>query len=169
MLFVADMPDMPVQQDTIVIAQVQQERLNSSDTDAHVGVCLLAYNPIQFEASNILDPLASLQAYHQQVENRVVLFSESDAVTILQQPQHGTLEPLSDRDTAFIYTADTDYFGLDHASFFVEMGGKKIKLDTRINVGVGWPDFRAGGEVTSGVCPDGYFWKINETINENGN
>ena len=168
MLFVVEMPDMPVQQDTIVIAQVQQEGQNSSDIDAHVGACILASNPIQFEASNILEPLASLQAYHQSVEDRYVPFSESDTVTILQQPQHGTLEPLSDREIAFIYNADTEYLGLDHATFLVEMGGKKFRIDTRINVGVGWPDFRAGGEVTSGVCPDGYFWKINETINESG-
>ena len=74
----------------------------------------------------------------------------------LKNPLHGSLE-LSKSKGGRFYIPEPDYFGPDRATFLVETGGMKIKVEYFLQVlkGVGWEDYE-----DQNLCPKGEYWKI---------
>ena len=83
MIFAADIPDMPVPQDTIVIAQVQQDRQISDDIDVHIGSCALVSSSIHIEGGGDLAPTADANLYFLHVENISIPYSDKDTAESL--------------------------------------------------------------------------------------
>ncbi len=131
-----DMPAVPPQYAQVMIVQASQAQRSADKLDRTIGVCSLVENPIRME--EIPDP---------------------GLVTVLRNPRHGTLKPLGSdpKDRSYVYLPKPDYFGPDRATFLVEIGGKKIRMEYFFRVVAGVADsFYENKE----FCPNGERWKI---------
>src|SRR6266567_7206084 len=157
-----DMPAVPPQYAQVMIVQASQSLLSSDKLYRTIGVCSLVENPIrmegnQYSAVNSFGPIGSAQIYFRSVEHREI--PDPGLVTVLRNPRHGTLKPLGSdpKDRSYVYLPKPDYFGPDRATFLVEIGGKKIRMEYFFRVVAGVADsFYENKE----FCPNGERWKI---------
>jgi hypothetical protein len=161
-MFIMDMPDLPPQYAQVMIVQASQAQRNTDKIDRTIGVCSLVENPVrmegnQYSAINGITPVVAVQVYFQNTENLL----GPGFVTVLRSPQHGTLEPTSSdpKDGSYWYLPKPDYFGPDRATFLVEMGGKKIKMEYFFQVLHGVADDYNEKQFKQ-LCPNGKRWKI---------
>ncbi len=161
-MFVMDVPDVPPQYAPVVIAQTTQARRTQAETDGTIGVCQLVSNPIRklesgaYSAVNSVGPLGATGVYLYRQEGKKI--GEMGTVTILNEPAHGILEPIEGaRGTGFYFIPEPDYIGSDRATFLVEAGGKKYRVEYFIQVqtGIGVGDYE-----NPQLCPNGEYWKI---------
>ncbi len=157
-----DMPDVPPQYAQVMIVQAFQAQQSAGKTDRTIGVCSLVENPIrmegnQYSAINSFGPIGAARIYFRSVENREI--PGPGLVTVVRNPQHGTLKPLGSdpKDRSYVYLPKPGYFGADRATFLVEMGGKKIRTEYFFKVLDGVAD---GDYQDKEFCPKGEQWKI---------
>ena len=150
-----DMPDVPPQYAQVMIVQASQAQRSSGQTDRTIGVCSLVENPMRNSAINGVGPIGAAQLYFQNVERREVL--AAGVVTVLTNPQHGTLEQRTDAPGGYLYLPKSGYFGPDRAAFLVEMGDKKIRMEYFFKVLEGVADTAYEDKR---YCPNGDEWKI---------
>ncbi len=162
-----DMPDVPPQYAQVMIVQASQAQPRADTTDRTIGVCSLVENPIQkegeqYSAINSFGPIGAAATYFQNVEHRELL--GPGLVTVLRNPAHGTLEPTASdpKDRSFWYLPKQSYFGPDRATFLVEMGGKKIRMEYFFQVLQGVADNYTKEQYRQ-LCPNGRQWKISST------
>ena len=169
-MFMMDVPpDVPPQYAPVVIAQRSQTK-ESVKTDRTFGVCALVQNPIQvfdelsglkgqYSAVNSIGPEAVVANYLWGFENQQIDVN-SIKVTILKNPVHGALELR--KDAGRFYVAEPNYYGPDRATFLVETGGRKLKVEFFIKVMETVP----GGKDKydpywdEELCPNGPSWEI---------
>jgi len=161
-MFVMDMPDVPPQYAPVVIAQASQAQKGDAKTDRTIGVCHLIQNPPipALTAVNSLSPLGEASVYLENHEH-LKLDWKSWKVSLLQGPEHGTLE-MGERGGR--YHPTPDYFGPDRATLLVEIGGHKVKVIYFFNVLEGVPGGTDEGDPHDDkeYCPQGKgrVWKI---------
>ena len=150
-MFVMDMPDVPPQFAPVVIAQASQAQKGDATADRTIGVCQLLENPPNppDTAVNSVGVLGAVRNYFYIVERREI--EGSGKVTVLQNPEHGTLEMGS---VGGRYHPALDYYGPDRATFLVEIGSRKVKVIYFFQVLDGVTDERY-----ERLCPKEY-WKI---------
>jgi len=155
-MFVMDMPDLPPQYAQVMIVQAGAAKQGTAaKVDRTIGVCSLVQNPMREAAFNEIGPMGAARIYFRSVEGREVV--GPGMVTVLSNPQHGTLKPNPDAPGGYLYLPKPGYFGPDRASFLVEMGGKKIRTEYFFNVLDGVAD---GDYQDKKFCPNGKRWKI---------
>jgi hypothetical protein len=154
-MFVMDVPNIPPQYAPMMIAQAVQAQGNADKSDRTVGVCSLVENPMRYTGINGIGPIGAAQVYFQSVERQEI--SPVGSVRLLSSPRHGTLEPRADAPGGYLYRPEADYFGPDRATFLVEMGGKKIRVEYFFRVLQGVADTYYEDKQ---YCPKGEYWKI---------
>jgi hypothetical protein len=97
--------------------------------------------------------------YFESFEHRQ--FSVDGRATILRKPQHGTLKPNAEAPGGYLYLPKADYFGADRATFLVEAGGRKIKMEYFFRVMESVPEL---GHEDKRLCPRGLVWKISFSL-----
>jgi hypothetical protein len=152
--------DVPPQYTQMIVAQAPQPRQGASKPDRTIGVCNLVENPIRmdgehYSAANGFGPIGAAQVYFQSVENREI--PGPGLAVVSRKPQHGTLEPTSREEISYWYVPKGDYLGPDHATFLVELGGRKIKVEHFFRVMESVPEL---GHEDKRLCPRGLVWKI---------
>lgn len=176
-------PDVPPQYAPIVVAQASQAKPRTTSVDRSMGVCQLIENIAGSEptAKNTISPSSSVWIYFQRLEHQGI--SEADfktaKVTLLQGPEHGELEDLGTSvlrhgvmvDTgirSYAYRAKPDYYGPDHATLLVEIGGYKVKVLYFFKVlpGVGGGSDSGGPYNDKSLCPNGEYWRISFDEND---
>ena len=167
-MFVMDVPpDVPPEYAPVVIAQASQAQKNNVKTDRTIGVCHLIESQMasRLSAVNAISPLRAANGYFSQFEQREV--GLEGKVTVLQGPEHGELRLYESTQSGRYFPADTNYVGLDRATFLVEIGGFKVKVMYFFNVKPGFPGGTEGYDPYEDkkYCPKGPAWKI--SLNEN--
>ena len=160
-----DTPDVPPQYAQVMIVQASQAQQGAAKIDRTVGVCSLVQNPVGETAFNAVGPIGAALIYHHNIGE--LLDIGSGVVTVLSNPQHGTLEQSPYGTGGYLYLPKPDYFGQDRAAFLVEVGGKKIRMEYFFKVvegGVGDGDYQ-----DKKFCPNGIFWKISLDPDESNN
>lgn len=147
------------------MAQVATKSGNSQTVRA-IGICQIIENTPGWPAGelrvpNTLEPIASVDIYFYQ-RARINLNRAEGTVTILQPPKVGTLKPIEGLAGGYEYIpSSTTHEGKDSASFFVEIGGHKVKVMYVFHVmtaGAG-----DGPEFDRKICgPRGTMWKISQ-------
>ena len=160
---------------TLGLAQAQQKK-SHDDVDLHIGACTLVGYPPQPGSEGGISPGYLAELYYLHNEGLDVRFSRAETVSLLQTPQHVRLESAAE-GRSYKYYPDPDYhsdlpsyahnkdsFKIDNVSFLVEFEGTKIRVDTRIAVMNGVPDFYEDNprdkENYKKLCPGGDYWKI---------
>ena len=98
--------------------------------------------------------------YFEAVEKKS-LASDGYKVSVLKNPERGTLKATVDASGneagGYYYLPAKDYLGPDRATFLVETGGLKIKVEYSIQV-VTVADERLYEDIQ--YCPNGEYWRI---------
>ncbi len=150
-----DLPDVPPEYAQVMIVQASQAQQSAGKTDLTIGVCKLVGNPMRFSAINGVGAVGAALGYFHNIGE--LLDVGSGAATVLSHPRNGTLKPRADSPGGYLYLPKPDYFGSDRATFLVEMGGKKIRVEYFFKVLDGVAD---GDYQDKEFCPRGIFWKI---------
>src|SRR2546422_8096269 len=170
-----DMPDVPPQYAPVMFAQASQARSGDAKTDRTSGICHLIENDPEsrLSAKNSLSPVVTVWGYFQRQEHQR-LDHKNAKVSLLQAPEHGTLEDLGTfvkRRGALVDTgmrnysyvpASSDYFGPDRAMVLVEIGGYKVKVQYFFKVMQSVPGGSDQGSPQDDKenCPKGEMWRI---------
>jgi len=159
-MFVMDMPDLPPQYAQVMIVQAGTAKQGTAaNVDRTIGVCHLidARPELRDGAVNHFNPLRAVDYYFVTAEQRFL--GRKGTVTLLQGPQHGTLEMGT---LGGFYRPATGYLGPDSATFLVEIGGLKVKAVYYFKVMSGVPGGTEGYDPyrDKDLCPNGEHWKI---------
>jgi len=158
-------PDVPPQYAPVIIAQATQTQQGDTKTDRTIGVCQLIENPPipPTTAVNSFTPLGSASVFLEKQEHRKLDWS-SWKVTVLQGPEHGTLE-MGTRGGR--YHPAPDYRGPDRATFLVQIGNLKVKVLYFFKVQFGGFGGTEGYDpyLDKKNCPQGRLWKISLNTN----
>jgi len=157
-MFVIDAPpDVPLQYAPVVIAQKSQAQQSPASFDRTIGVCQLFENPIRdypgAEGMNAIGPGGEVENYLWAFEKKPINISSAKVSTI-KNPEHGVFER---RGGMMIYVPKPDYIGPDRATFLVEAGGLKIKVEYFIEV---VDDVAEEMYEDPEYCPNGPAWRI---------
>ncbi|MES2770770.1 MAG: hypothetical protein V4623_02150 [Pseudomonadota bacterium] len=141
-MFAMDMPNVPPQNQPLMIAQANQAQ-SASTKMRTFGICFPAPNEL-FSLENVTDPKVASIEYLWRYEHRRIIKTEPATVSILQEPKHGVLRlmteadrgtlfsdtagPIDPSDPAYVYLPNPGYLGKDKAIFLVEIGGVKVKV-----------------------------------------
>ena len=183
-MLISDMPNVPPQEVPVMIAQANQAQQDDMMTTRTMGVCQIIPNGAGAVPSldNTISPIVSAGSYLYQFEKYTYeqqnIATSTAAITILQQPKHGTLRLATEADhlgtgifdpasELYAYLPETGYFGNDSVTLLVDVGGIKVKvmyffqmIDV-LSIGAGLDKALCGEKGTS--------WKISSTLDANGN
>lgn len=175
-MFIPDMPDMPPQNVSVMIAQANQAQAGTAKTPRTIGVC--APSPSHhYSLENVIEPIYSAQSYFRMIEKSSV--TGPATVTILQQPKHGVLRLVTEADgdrfgvgrfvasnQLHVYLPDANYVGKDSATLLVNFVSVKVTVKyyfQAINgpVGDNW--------IEDYCIKTGVYWKISANLDIYGN
>jgi hypothetical protein len=150
-----DLPALPPHAQVMVVQAPQAQR-SLGRMDRIIGVCGLVGNPMHDSALNSVAPTAAALIYFHNIGE--LLDVGSGVATVLSKPQHGTLKPNPDAPGGYLYLPGTHYFGPDRATFVVEIGNKRVRVEYFFKVlegGVADGDYQ-----DKELCPMGTLWKV---------
>jgi len=179
-MFPIDMPPVPPQEQTIVIAQADSAQQQVTGKERILGVCHPVPNSIPPEGARgeyVVDPIYNAEGYFIKYEHKTVTGATN--VTVLKEPQNGTLQLMTAANVAsfgfgrfvegsksYAYFPNPGYIGKDRATFLVDIGGQKVKV-VYFFQSVGHPLGNTGFDEL--CAKTGYTWKISSTLDASGN
>lgn len=102
-MFIPDMPNVPPQNMTVMIAQANQAQAGDVKTARTLGVCYPLPNN-NYSADNGLVPIKDAQAYLRKYEHQTV--KSSATITVIQQPKHGILRLITEADRGTLFDVE---------------------------------------------------------------
>jgi hypothetical protein len=179
-MFFMDLPDIDLQYQPVMVAQVNQGREEKRTSMRTMGICYPVPND-GHSGENVIMPKASAADYLRSFEQKKVPYNPPAVLTILEQPKHGVLHlvteddrgtlfgvtagPLASDASLYAYFPDKDYVGDDKAVFLIELQDVKVKVAYFFQ---SIPEISIGGYGIEEYCKKtGFKWKISSTVDSN--
>lgn len=165
-MFIMDVPNIPVQEPPLMVADASAAQNTAQKYDRVIGVCHLSANPYDpTSAQNTMSPPLAVKNYYYNYEKYKIQGPSS--VSVLKMPEHGKLS--DEGGGSYSYLPEEGYLGNDRTTLLVEVGGKKVRMEyffrvmTSVHEGEGVDPYEDN-------CPEKVrVWKISSITDTNGN
>ncbi|MSQ70776.1 MAG: hypothetical protein EXR27_05720 [Betaproteobacteria bacterium] len=166
-MFAIEMPDFAYQVSESMVVEAVQSKSGQRGNERTIGICQLVQNPIptyegEYLPINSLGPVGAARIYFENDPSFTSVLARGD-LRILNGPTYGKLEPSKDAPGGFWYVPNQGYFGPDRATFEIQSGSVRVRVEYffRVldSVGSNRPD-----EEHKRLCPNGSRWRISQSF-----
>ena len=160
----------------MILAQATQSKQEGIGRALSICKAIENKEESRLSAVNAITPVGAAMTYLERFEHHkfneaaYVSAYNNSRMTLLQAPEHGTLELFDKQKAASYDSTDYSYEGADQATVLVEVGGYQVKVIYHFVLMHDVPGSGAEGDAEDqkDICPKGRLWRISTSPNAEG-